>query len=67
MIKRSFTGGIHPYEGKHFTEKKKIEPLPKPKAVYVPLQQHIGALCVPAVKKGDKIKPGEVVGDVKIE
>ncbi|MEJ2355412.1 MAG: hypothetical protein P8Y62_05900 [candidate division WOR-3 bacterium] len=51
MRKKTFSGGIHPYEGKHFTENKKIEVLTPPATVYIPIQQHIGAPTKPLVEK----------------
>ena len=63
MSKRTFPGGVHPYEGKKFTEKKKIEILPLPQKVYIPLQQHIGAPTNPLVEKGQEVKAGEKIGE----
>ena len=34
-----------------------------PEQVTIPMQQHIGAPCVPTVKKGDHVYLGQVVGD----
>ena len=34
-----------------------------PARVIIPMQQHIGAPCVPTVKKGDHVYLGQVVGD----
>jgi len=33
-----------------------------PEKVILPMQQHIGAPCVPVVKKGDAVKVGQVIG-----
>ena len=63
MRKRTFHGGVHPFEGKSFTEKKKIEPLPLPQQVFIPLQQHIGAPTTPLVEKGQEVKAGEKIAD----
>ncbi len=63
MRKRTFSGGVHPIEGKHYTEKKKIEPLPRPKTVYIPLQQHIGAPTKALVEKGQEVKAGEKIAE----
>jgi electron transport complex protein RnfC len=65
VIKRSFAGGVHPYEGKHFTEKKKIEILPNPQKVFVPLQQHIGTPTKPLVNKGDEVRTGQKIGEMQ--
>lgn len=37
--------------------------MPPPEKVILPMQQHIGAPCIPAVKKGDHVYVGTVVGD----
>ena len=37
--------------------------MPPPQRVVLPMQQHIGAPCVPTVKKGDHVYVGSVVGD----
>ncbi len=37
--------------------------MPNPDRVVLPMQQHIGAPCVPTVKKGDHVDVGQVIGD----
>ncbi|CZT55668.1 Electron transport complex protein RnfC [Eubacteriaceae bacterium CHKCI005] len=37
--------------------------MPPPEKVVIPMQQHIGAPCVPTVKIGDLVKVGQVIGD----
>lgn len=37
--------------------------MPPPKQVIIPMQQHIGAPCVPTVKAGDTVDLGQVIGD----
>jgi len=63
--KRTFSGGVHPYEGKHFTEKKSIEILQTPQIVYIPLQQHVGTPATPLVNKGDEVKVGQKIGEAE--
>ncbi len=59
----TFTGGIHPYEGKELSENQPIEVLmPKGELVY-PLSQHIGAPAKPLVKKGDQVLVGQRIGE----
>lgn len=59
----TFSGGIHPYEGKELTMEKPIkEYLPKGDCVY-PLSQHIGAPAVPVVKKGDRVLVGQKIAE----
>ena len=62
-MKRTFKGGIHPYEGKELTENKPvIEYLPKGDLVF-PLSQHIGAPAKPVVKKGDPVLAGQLIAE----
>lgn len=50
----TFSGGIHPYDGKELSKDKAITVyLPKGDAVY-PLSQHIGAPANPIVKRAIK-------------
>ena len=63
VSKQTFEGGVHPFEGKEFTEKKPIENLPTPRTVFIPLQQHIGAPTKPLVAKGDEVKAGQKIAD----
>jgi len=49
----TFKGGIHPPDTKEFTKDKPIVPLKAPARLAVPLAQHIGAPCAPAVQAGD--------------
>ena len=37
--------------------------MPPPERVILPMQQHIGAPCIPTVKKGDHVLVGQIVGD----
>jgi len=62
---RTFPGGVHPFEGKIYTEKKEVEKLPRPKQVTIPLQQHIGAPTKPIVEKGQEVKAGEKLAETE--
>lgn len=63
MATLTFTGGIHPYDGKELTKEKPIrEVLPKGELVY-PLSQHIGAPATPIVKKGDRVLTGQKIAE----
>ena len=64
MQKRTFNGGTHPPECK-YTEDKKIEVLPPPDLVTIPLHQHTGAPSEPLVRKGDLVKVGTKIGEAK--
>lgn len=63
MKLRTFAGGVHPFDGKKFTEKKSIEKLPLPKQVSIPLQQHIGAPTLPLVEKGTEVAAGQKLAE----
>ncbi len=39
--------------------------IPTPDKVILPMQQHIGAPCVPAVKVGDTVSVGQVIGNAE--
>ena len=63
MATFTFTGGIHPYDGKELTKDKPIKTvLPKGELVY-PLSQHIGAPAAPIVKKGDRVLAGQKIAE----
>ncbi len=59
--KGSFARGIHPPEGKHLAEDAKVEVLPTPSKVAIPILQHIGAPCKPIVKMRQEVAMGEVI------
>ena len=61
---RTFIGGVHPYEGKELSEDKPIQVIqPKGELVF-PLSQHIGAPAQAVVKAGDRVKCGDVIGEI---
>lgn len=63
MAKLTFTGGIHPYDGKDLSKDKPIKAiLPKGDLVY-PVSQHIGAPAVPVVSKGDHVLTGQKIAE----
>lgn len=63
MARLTFTGGIHPYDGKDLSKDKPIrEVLPKGDLVY-PLSQHIGAPATAIVKKGDHVLTGQKIAE----
>ncbi len=59
----SIFGGVHPKENKHFAERKAVQEFPMPDILVIPMQQHIGAPCLPLVKKGDLVRMGQKIGD----
>ena len=63
MAKLTFVGGIHSFDGKSLTKKKRIKDiLPTGDLVY-PLSQHIGAPAKAVVKKGDHVLAGQVLAE----
>jgi electron transport complex protein RnfC len=60
MLKTFKIGGVHPPENK-ISSGKKIETLPIPKSVFIPVAQHIGAPATTVVNKGDLVKVGQII------
>ena len=58
----TFKGGMHVDENKN-TSKSRIEDLPSPAMVSIPMSQHIGAPSIPCVKVGDTVFKGQRIGD----
>ncbi|OIR13739.1 electron transport complex subunit RnfC [mine drainage metagenome] len=54
-------GGVHPEGRKDLSAECDIRPLPLPKKLFVPLQQHIGAPATPVVKVGDHVLKGQLL------
>ena len=65
MKLRTFKGGIHPPENKHWTSHKAIEDCPLPDELVVPLSQHIGAPSVACVEVGQHVAKGQEIGSAK--
>ncbi|MCG6896653.1 MAG: electron transport complex subunit RsxC [Thiocapsa sp.] len=55
-------GGVHPHDHKHLAAEQAIEDLPMPALLHVPLQQHIGAPAKPAVRRGQRVAKGDLLG-----
>lgn len=55
-------GGAHVPHRKNTAEIRTVD-MPIPSQVQIVMQQHIGAPCVPCVKKGDEVLVGTKVGD----
>ena len=63
IIAKRVRGGAkidHCKNTKHIT----TDVMPTPKKVVIPMRQHIGAPCAVAVKVGDEVKKGTVIGTV---
>lgn len=56
---------IHPPEFKEYTRHEKIERMPLPKKVIMPLSQHTGAPSQPIVKQGDVVQAGQLIASLK--
>lgn len=64
MVAKTFRGGVHMNEHKN-TEHCRIEKLPAPERVYIPMSQHIGAHCKPVVAVGDTVCKGQLIGSAE--
>lgn len=62
MVKFTFKGGVHPDYNK-ITQDVPIEPLPLPKELYVPVLQHLGKPAKIIVKRGEKVKKGQIIAE----
>ena len=60
MLKTFKIGGVHPPENK-LSAGSKIQALPIPEQVIIPLSQHIGAPATPVVQKADNVKVGQLI------
>lgn len=56
-----FRGGIHPPARKEGSAAARIEQLPLPQRLFVPMQQHIGAAAEPVVKIGQHVLKGQLL------
>lgn len=64
MPKRfSFKGGICISSVKDHTEPFAIEIFPSPEKVYIPLQQHLGPIAHPVVKRGEHVRIGQLIAE----
>jgi len=63
MSLKTFPGGVHPHDYKHYSKDSATAELPLPAKVIIPLSQHIGAPSVPIVAVGDEVKTGQVIAE----
>lgn len=61
MLKTFRLGGIHPQDNK-ISRNSPITPMAQPESVVIFLGQHIGAPATAAVKKGDTVRVGDLIG-----
>ncbi len=59
----TFKGGLHPDDCKSYTKDKPIREIKPSDIMVYPMSQHIGAVCEPIVKKGDRVLVGQKIGD----
>ena len=62
MIELRMRRGVHPPEGK-LSASSPIQEFPLPKQVVIPFSQHAGKPATPLVKKRQKVKTGEKIGE----
>jgi electron transport complex protein RnfC len=60
----AFKGGVHPPDHKETTRAIAVTRAPVPERVFVPMSQHLGAVCTPLVARGDRVARGQLIGDV---
>lgn len=59
-----FKGGVHPPEKKIGTNSK-IERIPTPERVFIPILQHTGAPAKPIVSVGDRVLAGQLIAQAQ--
>lgn len=63
MGKATFSGGIHPWDGKELSKDKPVVRLNPKSEIVFPMAQHIGALANPVVSVGDEVLVGQCIGE----
>ena len=63
MQKATFPRGVHPPEDKERTANKRLESIPPPEKLVIPLLQHFGRPAAPLVKKGQEVFLGQKIGE----
>lgn len=61
MNLKTFVGGVHPDDSKHYSDSKPIEVCALPGQLTIPLSQHIGSPAEALVKAGDLIFKGQTI------
>lgn len=57
----TFKGGVHPFDGKHYSKDEAITEYEPQGQIAIAVSQHIGAPAIPIVKKGDSVKVGQMI------
>lgn len=60
---KTFAGGVHPPESKHFSERKPFVTLPLPSQLICLLSQHLGKPAKAVVQKNAEVKRGQIIGE----
>ncbi len=60
----SFSGGIFPPKNLQNPESLVVEELSQPPRIYLPLLQHSGAIANAVVKRGDRVRRGQIIGEI---
>ncbi|HQQ67220.1 MAG TPA: electron transport complex subunit RsxC [Candidatus Cloacimonadota bacterium] len=63
MRLKTFPGGIHPHDEKHYSAAAPITIFPTPQRVIIHLSQHIGAPSTPIVEVGDVVRKGQKIAE----
>mgnify|MGYP000866138704 CR=1 FL=1 len=63
MKLKTFPGGVHPHDCKHYSKDSPVKELPLLQKVIIPLSQHVGAPSTPVVKVGDEVKSGQLIAE----
>lgn len=63
MRLKTFPGGIHPHDHKHYSKAAAITKFPTPNRVIIHLSQHIGAPSTPIVAVGDTVLKGQLIAE----
>ena len=59
----SFTGGLR-LDAHKYSANSPIERMEEPQTVSISLTQHVGIMCRPTVKVGDRVLEGQLIGDI---
>ncbi len=65
MSQKTFAGGLHPPDSKHYSAHKAIEPCPLAEELIIPAAQHIGAPADICVAVGELVKKGQLIANPK--
>lgn len=65
MAKLTFSGGIHPFDGKDLSKDIPIKAVNPKSDLYYPLSQHIGAPAKAVVQKGDRVLVGQLIAEAE--